>query len=126
SPYSESELSQAKTTELNDEAYTNRLDQQIELLEAIKKNGSAQKLSVDLAAAEFTQAKNEWVQDVFDESRMGWVQAMFTEQSQDWQNIIDYYESRDLVNPYEMSGGNIRIGSEYFRSNPDDLIKVIS
>jgi len=126
SPYSESELSQAKTTELNDEAYINRLDQQIALLEAIEKNGSAQKLSVDLAAAEFTQAKNEWVQDVFDESRMGWVQAMFTEQSQDWQNIIDYYGSRDIVNPYEMSGGNIRIDSEYFRSNPDDLIKVIS
>jgi len=125
SPYSQEEVNQARVMELSDQAVVDRLDQQIELLEAIEKNGSAQKLGVERAEAEFNQSKTEWVQDVFDSSRMGWVDAKFDVMSQTWKDIEAHYASVKITNPYEMSGSKIRIRSEDFRSNPDELIKVI-
>ncbi len=135
SSYSMSEMAGAKIAELENEAFINRLDQQIELLEAIEKNGSAQKLGVERAAVEFIQAKNEWVQDVFDISRVGWVDARFsstvgegntTRNSDQWQSIIDYYSSQDMLNPYEMSGNNIRINTELLRTNVDEFIEIMA
>jgi len=126
SPFSLSEMAGAKITELEDGVIVDELKQQTSLLDAIEKNGSSQKLNVELAAAEFEQSKNEWVQEVFDSSRMGYVYAAFGEDSEDWKNIQNYYSSKDMVNPFEMSGDQIRIRSEYFRENVNDLIKVVA
>jgi tape measure domain-containing protein len=127
SPYSLGEMATAKTIELQDQSVVDRLDQQIALLEAIEKNGSAQKLSVDLAKAEFTQSKNKWVQDVYDISRMGYVNATFSNKSQQWEDIQSYYANKNLTNPYEMNDSNgIRIKSAYFRTNADELISIIA
>ena len=57
SPYSSAELANAEITKMEDQTAINLMQQQVDLLKAIEKNGSAQKLSVNLAAAEFTQAK---------------------------------------------------------------------
>ena len=126
SPYSMAELATAETMKIEDQTTIDLLEQQVDLLEAIEKNGSAQKLSVDLAAAEFTQAKNEWVQDVFDQSRLGYVTAMFDENSAQWKAIQDYYEKNDLTNFFDMSGGKIKLDTMEARLNADEFIKVIA
>ena len=137
SPYSMPELATAKVTELEDQTAIDLMQQQVTLLEAIEKNGSAQKLSVDLAESEFTQAKNEWVQDIFDESRMGWQNAMFSKDKTDetgaylgdsdmWTDIKTHYENLGTINPFDMSGSDIKIDSSLVRQNVDDFITIIA
>jgi len=126
SPYSISEQAGMKITELEDNTLINELEDQTALLEAIERNGSKAALNVELAKAEFNQAKNQWVQEVFDDSRMGWINSAFTDIEASKKYIEDYYSGKELVNPYEIQGNNIRISSEKFRENPDDLIAVIA
>lgn len=126
SPYSASEAANMAITEMEDQGVVDRLDQQIALLEAIERNGSAAALSVDLAKAEFNQAQNKWMQEVFEDSRLGWVKAMFDESGSEWKHIKSYYEELGTVNPYEMSGDSIRINTAMLRNNMDDFIQIIA
>jgi hypothetical protein len=114
-----------ETAKTDNESITNRLDQQIELLEAIERNGSASALNVDLAATEYQGALFEWVEDVFDKSRMGFVDAMFDASSESWAAIEEHYKSLEIENPYELIGDQIRINAEQFYSDADSLIAVI-
>lgn len=130
SPYSTSEMATQAIMDAEQQTVLNKLDQQIDLLEAIEKNGSAAALSVKLAEAQFNQDKSEWVQDIFNESRMGFRKSGFGDDS--WNYISDYYASKELLNPYlwqsggEQRDGNIAINSELLRSNPDELIKIVA
>lgn len=114
-----------ETGKMDNESVVNRLDQQIELLEAIERNGSASALNVDLAAAEYQGALYEWVEDVFDKSRMGFVDAMFDASSESWAAIEEHYKSLEMNNPYELVGDKIRIDAEQFYSDASSLIGVI-
>ena len=114
-----------ETAKTDNESVVSRLDQQIELLEAIERNGSAAAINVDLAAAEYQGAIFEWVEDVFDSSRMGFVDAMFDESSSAWAAIEEHYANLEIANPYEMSGDCIRINAEQYYQDPTALIAVI-
>ena len=114
-----------ETGKMDNESVVNRLDQQIELLEAIERNGSASALNVDLAAAEYQGALFEWVEDVFDKSRMGFVDAMFDASSESWAAIEAHYQSLEMNNPYELVGDKIRIDAEQFYSDANSLVRVI-
>ena len=122
---------------MEDQTAINLMQQQVDLLKAIEKNGSAQKLSVNLAAAEFTQAKNEWVQDVFDKSKLGFRNGDFADPAGSMKQITEHYENLGTMNPYifsknfaidhyNSSQNKIAIDTENLRKNPDDLIKIIA
>ncbi len=114
-----------ETAKLDNESVVSRLDQQIELLEAIERNGSAAAINVDLAAAEYQGAIFEWVEDVFDSSRMGYVNAMFDASSSAWAAIEEHYKNLEIANPYEIQGDQIRINAEQYYRDPSALIAVI-
>lgn len=114
-----------ETAKVDNESVVNRLDQQIELLEAIERNGSASALNVDLASAEYQGALYEWVEEVFDKSKIGFVKAGFTEDSEHWARIEEHYKNLEIANPYEMSGSKIRINAEQIYRDPKSLIAVI-
>ncbi|MAD44330.1 MAG: hypothetical protein CMH98_04935, partial [Oceanospirillaceae bacterium] len=114
-----------ETAKMDNESVVSRLDQQIELLEAIERNGSASAINVDLAAAEYQGAIFEWVEDVFDSSRMGYVNAMFDASSSAWAAIEEHYKNLEIANPYEIQGDQIRINAEQYYRDPSALIAVI-
>ncbi len=89
------------TLEMSYEPMTNRLDQQIELLESIDRNGSAAALNVELAEVEFSQAYEKWKLETFQKARLG---ALDSYIGKDGEKDVSDWEERIEVDVFTFGG----------------------
>jgi len=99
--------------ELTNQPMLDRLDQQIELLESIDRNGSAAALQNDLSKVEFDNAYEKWKLEVFQGARLSNVSTGPTFSEQDTTNLNEW-EKKLGIDVYTISENNrlIRINQE--------------
>lgn len=104
-------------------AVTNRLDQQIELLEAIERNGSATAIQVAQSQAVYEGELLNWVKDIYGDSRQGFVGSAFGEG--DWERIQEDFSRGGVYNPFTMSGNNIAFDVSRAYQDPTQLVEFM-
>jgi len=107
---------------LSYEPITNRLDQQIALLDSINRNGSSAELKNSEASISFARDYALWKEDVFSGSRLSPAPSKLGDK--DWQNISNWESNLGIDVWSNPSGNDIQLNTDVLRQG-NNLIDVI-